>query len=183
MLRVLIMTLVAAASSSAGAERYANDKYGLSFDLPNGADVCRSPAPQPNHGLLFRPAGVTSPPCDDDIEDGTRYTSADAHFDVDRTTTVDTFVSKACRDIAVDSRGRVTAMSLPVRLANLPRAGCRIDGVDGSILEIVFAQRHEAAGVPTIDYTLVLKTTPQAYAADHAAFRRWLATIRLMPPS
>ena len=70
---------------------------------------------------------------------------------------------------------------LPVRLANLPRTGCRIDGADHSILKIVFAQRQEAGSVPTIDYTLVLKTTPQAYAADHAAFRRWLATVRLMP--
>ena len=74
-------------------------------------------------------------------------------------------------------------MSVPVRLGNLPRAGCRIDGADRSILEIVFAQRGEAAGVPTIDYTLVLKTTPQDYAVDHAAFRRWLTTIRLMPTS
>ena len=183
MLRVLILALVAIGSSPAGAERYANDKYGLSFDLPAGADVCRSPAPLPNHGLLFRPAGVTSPPCDNDIEDGPRYTSADAHFDVDRTVKAATFVSKACPEMAYDSRGQVTAMTVPVRLGNLPRAGCRIDGADGSILEIIFAQRSETAGVPPIDYTLVLKTTPQAYAADHSAFQHWLATVKLPPPT
>lgn len=181
MFRLLILPLVAIAFSPAGAERYVNDKYGLSFDLPAGADVCRSPEPLPNHGLLFRPAGVTSPPCDDDIEDGSRYTSADAHFDVDHTDVPATFVSKTCPELALDSRGRVTAMTVPVRFGNLPWAGCRIDGADGSILEIIFAQRRETAGVPTIDYTFVLRTTPQAYVVDHAAFVRWLATIRLMP--
>ena len=80
MLRLLTLAPVALDSPAAGAaERYTHDKYGLSFDLPDHADVCRSPAPLLNDGLLFRPAGVTSPPCDDDIEDGSRHTSADAH--------------------------------------------------------------------------------------------------------
>lgn len=183
MLRVLTFIFLAFGSAAtAAAERYSNAKYGISFDLPARAEVCRSPAPLPNHGLLFRPAGVTSPPCDDDIQDGARYTSADAHFDVDASTTIGKFVSTACPQMAYDSGGKVTNLTLPVRLAGPASVACRIDGANGSIFEIVFAQRGATEGVPTTNYTLVLKTTRQDYTADHAAFLRWLATVRIGRP-
>ena len=182
MVSLLALAVTLGASSPAQAERYSNAKYGMSFELPAGSNVCRSPAPLPNHGLLFRPVGVTSPPCDDDIESGARYTSVDAHFDADGSVTPANFVAVECPQLAYDSQGRVTAMEPPAHPGGLAWAACRIDGADGSIKEVLFGQRSGIKGVPATDYTLVLKTTPQAYMVDHAAFVRWLATFRLKTP-
>lgn len=182
--RVLIAALVAFAPTTAiAADHYFNARYGLAFGLPARADVCRSPAPLPDHGLLFRPAGVTSPPCDDDVEDGPRYTSADARFDVDVATTAANFVDTECPQMAYDSQGRVTGIASPVHFSGTASAACRIDGADGSVLEIVFAQRRATPRLPTIDYRFVLKTTRQDYVADHAAFVGWLATVRIGSPA
>lgn len=167
---------------AASTGRYVNAKYGVSFAIPADAGVCRSQPPQPDHGLLFRPAGVISPPCDDDIGDGARYTSADAHFHVDSEVTTANFVRTECPRMAYDSQGRVTGIAPPARPGGLPWAACRVDGANGAVFEILFGQRGPGRGVPAIDYTLVLRTTLQDYPADHATFRRWLATVRLGTP-
>ena len=126
---------------------------------------------------------MTSPPCDDDIEDAARYTSAYARFDVDRTRTVADFVGTVCPQIAYGSQGRTTGMVLPMRVGRPTAVACRIDGADGSIPEIVFTQRGATANVPPIDYMLAFKTTLTDYAADDAAFLRWLATVSIATPS
>ncbi len=180
------LAALVAAPAPAGT-RYDNAGYGLAFALPAGADVCSSPPPAADHGLLFRPAGVHSPPCDDDIESGARYINVDARFDADGAAPVRDFVRVECPQLAYDSQGRVTPIPPPIlphgaHSGGLAWSACRIDGADGAILEVLFGRRAASRTASPVAYRITLKTTPQAYALDHAGFVRWLATVRLRPP-
>lgn len=180
----LVLALPAATLATPSAShRYRSAKYGISVGLPAGANVCGPLAPDPNHGILFRPAGVTSPPCDDDIDSGVRYTLLDAHFAPDDEPADVTAMARAdCPAFAYDSQGRVTMIAPPPLPGALPRAACRIDGADGSVTVTLLARRAETRGVPAIDYTLTVKTTRQAYATDYPAFVRWLSGVRFFRP-
>lgn len=180
---VISATSMSLAEQPAPSRQYRNPKYGVAVNLPARANVCRPIAASPNHGMLFRPAGVTTPPCDDDIESGTRYTAIDAHFAPDdEPADVRAMARKECPAFAYDSQGKVTMMPAPTLSGGLPRALCRIDGVDGSIIVTLLARRAASARVPAIDYTFTLKTTRSLYRTDYPVFARWLAGVRFFRP-
>ena len=81
-----------------------------------------------------------------------------------------------------DSQGRVSFPSPPPLPGGLHRAACRIDGADGTITVLLLVRRAASAGVPTIDYTLTLRTTRALYATDYPAFVRWLSSVRFTRP-
>ena len=179
----VIAVASAASAKQSPTRRYSAPKYGVSVGLPAHANVCGPIAPNPNHGVLFRPAGVTSPPCDDDIESGDRYTDVDAHFAPDdEPAKVSAMARKECPEFAFDSQGRVSFPSPPPLPSGLHRAACRIDGADGTITVLLLVRRATSAGVPAIDYTLTLRTTRALYATDYPAFVRWLSSVRFTRP-
>jgi hypothetical protein len=179
------MTMIAialASDTAARPARYTNAKYGFSVALPARAEICGPLPPQPNHGVLFRPPASDNPPCDGDIEDGARYTEASAYFAPDGRESPAVLARRTCPEFAFGSQGHVT-IHLPVaHPARLAWAGCRITAADGSIEQVLLAQRTRSGGSPPIDYVLTLKTDAAHFAIDRAAFRRWLASVRLPRP-
>jgi hypothetical protein len=97
---------------------------------------------------------------------------------VDGTVTANNFVQQECSQFAFDLQGRVTRDTPSIRPGRLAWAGCRINGRQ-HIKEVMFARRSRSG--PAIDYTLVMRTTPHDYPRDHAAFQRWLSTVRIGP--
>ncbi len=88
-----------------------------------------------------------------------------------------------CAYISSDEKGRVTPFKPPPLSGGLVWEACRVVDKDGSIYEEMSAVRVGVGDQDPIVYTLTLKTTPAVYTIDHAAFMRWVQSIRFAPIS
>jgi hypothetical protein len=131
--------------------------------------------------ILLIPWSLQGSTCTAYFKDGARYIYLDA---IDSEYSLDSAAKIAredCPYFSSDEHGRVTPMTPPPMPGGFAWSACRVLDRDGSIYEVLFAVRATGRDQERVVYTIDLKTTPADYAADHAAFMRWLQSVRFMP--
>jgi hypothetical protein len=174
---IFVLTVTVACMVMSGAtqaqERYHNEEYSFSVNLPHGLRMCRSLPPNPDHGVV-----VPLDPhvdCDALTAETVRNIYVSGEFNAIEASDLDHLMSVYCANQGI----RPAALS-KLSIPNERTKSCEVNA-PGGVMDIwVFAQEKGGNFVDSwVDYEILLKTTPKYLSHDLNTFQQVLRGIKI----